>query len=284
MADGTGNYYLVDFDPVLLSIGPLDIRWYSLGYIAGLMFAWWLIRREAGKPGAPLSPQHMDDYLTWATLGVVAGGRLGYVLFYNLPVYLNDPLAILRLWDGGMSFHGGLMGVVLSLYLFCNRNKLDFLRVGDLVALVTPVGLLCGRLANFINGELWGRPTDVPWAMIFKQDPLALPRHPSQLYEAAGEGALLFLLLLFLYYRMGLAKAAPGALAALFFAGYGLARFLVEFVREPDQHLGLMIGLISRGQLLTIPMFIAAGLLLFAALNRRKALKSGVKKTAGQKG
>jgi len=258
-----------NIDPVAVSVGPLAIRWYSLAYISGLMFAWWFIKREALRPGAPLSPQHMDDYLTWATLGVIGGGRLGYVLFYNLPGYLDDPLAILRLWDGGMSFHGGLIGVVLSLYLFCKRNKLDFLRVGDLVAVVSPIGLLAGRLANFINGELWGRTTDLPWAMRFPSDPLGLPRHPSQLYEAAGEGLLLFLLLLFLWTRTRLRTTRPGMIAAIFFAGYGLARFLVEFVREPDAHLGLMAGLISRGQLLTLPMF-AAALVLFI-LSRRRA-------------
>ncbi len=258
-----------DIDPVAVSVGPLAVRWYSLGYIVGLLYLWWFVRREARKPGAPLSPAHMDDFLTWGTLGVILGGRLGYVLFYNFPRYVEDPIAIFRLWDGGMSFHGGLIGSVLALYLFCRRNKIDFLRFGDIVAVAAPVGLFAVRCANFINGELWGRPTDVAWAMRFPSDPLGLPRHPSQLYEAFGEGVLLLAILLILYYRTSLKKVAPGVIAGVFFAGYGTVRFLVEFVREPDAHLGLMAGLISRGQLLTLPMFVAAALLIHAGLRRQ---------------
>lgn len=246
-----------EIDPVLIRLGPLVIRWYSLAYLAGLLFGWWYIKRLARKPGAPMSSQHVDDFLTWAVIGVVGGGRLGYVLFYNLPKYLADPLAVLRLWDGGMSFHGGLIGVILAVILFCRRNNLDLWKVSDAVATVAPLGLFLGRIANFINGELWGRATDVPWAMVFPGDPLGLPRHPSQLYEAFGEGLLLLVLLMSLYNFTDLRRRWPGFIAGLFFIGYGLARLLVEFVREPDAHLGLMAG-ISRGQLLSIPMLLFA--------------------------
>ncbi|WP_020399614.1 prolipoprotein diacylglyceryl transferase [Kordiimonas gwangyangensis] len=264
-----------DINP--FALGPIEmfgtelgIRWYSLAYIAGLLFGWWYIRRITTKPGAPMAPSHVDDFLTWAIIGVIAGGRLGYVLFYNLPAYVENPIAIFRLWDGGMSFHGGALGVVLALILFCRKHKLDLMRVGDLIAIVTPVGLFTGRLANFINGELWGRPTDVPWAMVFPSDPLGLPRHPSQLYEAFGEGIVLFLLLQLLYHKTPLAKRAPGFIAGTFFAGYGLVRILVEFVREPDAHLGLMAG-ISRGQMLSVPMFLLAAWLMYMGIKRARS-------------
>lgn len=264
-----------DINP--FALGPIEmfgtelgIRWYSLAYIAGLLFGWWYIRRITTKPGAPMAPNHVDDFLTWAIIGVIAGGRLGYVLFYNLSAYIENPIAIFRLWDGGMSFHGGALGVVLAIILFCRKHKLDLMRVGDLIAIVTPVGLFTGRLANFINGELWGRPTDVPWAMVFPSDPLGLPRHPSQLYEAFGEGIVLFLLLQLLYHKTPLAKRAPGFIAGTFFAGYGLVRILVEFVREPDAHLGLMAG-ISRGQMLSVPMFLLAAWLMYMGIKRARS-------------
>lgn len=260
-----------NIDPVIFSLGPVAIRWYSMAYIGGVMFAWWYIRRETEKPGSPLSAQHIDDFITWGMLAIIVGGRLGYVLFYNFSAYLHHPGRIIRVWDGGMSFHGGMIGVVLALIIFVNRNKLDLFRVGDLVTVVTPIGLLAGRLANFINGELWGRPTDVPWAMVFPADRLQVPRHPSQLYEAFGEGLILFIILHLLYHKTKLAKQAPGVIAGVFFAGYATTRFLVEFVREPDAHLGLMdIGL-SRGQLLTFPMFIFAGWLIYRGLQVKRS-------------
>ncbi|GHF18896.1 prolipoprotein diacylglyceryl transferase [Kordiimonas sediminis] len=246
-----------EIDPVLFELGPIVIRWYSLAYIAGLMFGWWYIRRLVSKPGAVMSTDHVDDFLTWAAIGTILGGRLGYVLFYNLSAYLEDPISILRLWDGGMSFHGGAAGVVIAVILFAKRKKLDLMRFADVIAIVAPVGLFTGRLANFINGELWGRTTDASWAMVFPTDPSGLPRHPSQLYEAIGEGLLLFLLLQFLYHKTNLAKERPGFIAGVFFLGYGLVRFLVEFVREPDAHIGLVEG-ISRGQMLSIPTLIFA--------------------------
>jgi len=247
-------------DPILVEIGPLAIRWYSLAYIAGILFGWWYIRRIAKRPGAPLSAQHIDDFITWAIIGIIAGGRLGYVLFYRPEQYFADPLAILRLWDGGMSFHGGAIGVILGVIFFCRKYKLDLMRVADVVAVVSPIGLLTGRLANFINGELWGKPTDVPWAMVFPGAGM-MPRHPSQLYEAMGEGVLLFLLLMVLYHKTKLAKEMPGVIAGLFFAGYGLVRILVEFVREPDVGVAFFIGM-SRGQTLSVPMFLFAAWLI----------------------
>ncbi len=248
-------------DPILIEIGPLAIRWYSLAYMAGLIFAWWNIRRLCKKPGAVMSMEHIDDFVTWATLGVILGGRLGYVLFYNFSAYLSDPLAILKLWDGGMSFHGGLIGVVLAVIFYARKHKLDLMRMADIIAIVSPIGLLTGRLANFINGELWGRATDVPWAMIFPYDPLVLPRHPSQLYEALGEGLVLFLLLQYLYHKTDLAQKMPGVIAGVFFLGYGAARLTVEFFREPDAHIGLFVG-VSRGQMLSVPMFLFAAWLI----------------------
>lgn len=259
-------------DPIALEFGPLVVRWYSLAYLGGLLFGWWYIKKQMSKPRAIMSPTHVDDFLVWGTIGVIAGGRLGYVLFYNFSHYLSDPLAILRLWDGGMSFHGGLVGVVLAVIFFARRHRIDLMRFADIIAVVSPIGLFLGRMANFINGELWGRPSDVPWAMIFPGDPLALPRHPSQLYEALGEGIILFMILISLYHFTALAKKAPGVIAGLFFIGYGSARLLVEFVREPDAHIGLMSG-ISRGQVLSIPMLLFAGWLIAQGLKHAKTLR-----------
>lgn len=254
------------FDPVAVQLGPLAIRWYSLAYIGGLVFAWWAIRRQATKPGAAMTHAHIDDFITWAMLAIILGGRLGYVLFYRPDYYLENPGAIIRIWDGGMSFHGGLLGVILSIIWYVRKNKLDLMRVADVIASVSPIGLLAGRMANFVNGELWGRTTDVPWAMVFPADATGLPRHPSQLYEALGEGLLLFLVLQFLYHKTRLAKDAPGVIAGMFFIGYGIARFLVEFVREPDA--AIIFGL-TRGQLLTVPMFLFASWLISKGLSAR---------------
>ena len=256
-----------EIDPEIFSFEvfgfTIALRWYSLAYISGLVFGWWYIRRLCARPGAPMSPTHMDDFLLWATFGVILGGRIGSVLFYNLPYYLENPVQVLFLWNGGMSFHGGAWGVVIATFFFCKHHNLDVLRVADMVAVVSPIGLGAGRLANFINGELWGRPTDVSWAMIFPSDPIQVPRHPSQLYEALGEGLLLFIVLMTLYHKTNLKEDRPGGIAAVFFIGYGIARFMVEFVREPDAHIGLA-GWISRGQILTIPMFLFAAALWWA--------------------
>ncbi len=257
-----------NISPIALELGPIAIRWYSLGYIAGLAFVWWYVRRLTTQPQAPMSAQHIDDFITWAMLAIIIGGRLGYVLFYRFDYYLENPAAIVRLWDGGMAFHGGLLGVILTVIWFSKKNKLDLMRVADVLTLVSPVGIGLVRIANFVNGELWGRATDVPWAMIFPADRTGLPRHPSQLYEALAEGLILFLVLQFLYQKTRLAKDAPGVIAGVFFAGYGLARFLVEFVREPDAE--IILGL-TRGQLLTVPMFLFAAWLINNGLKTRRA-------------
>ena len=243
-----------EIDPVLIEIGPVAIRWYALAYVGGLFFAWWYVARLAEHKDAPLSRQHADDFLLWATAGVIIGERLGYVVFYNLSFYLDNPIAIFRLWDGGMSFHGGLIGVCLAVIVFARRNKLPLFEFSDLIGCAAPVGLFLGRIANFINGELWGRASDVPWAMVFPGAGPE-PRHPSQLYEAMFEGFILFWVLFYLVHYTQ-ARRYPGLLAGVFMIGYGVSRFLVEYVREPDSHLGLLGGFISMGQLLSLPVIL----------------------------
>lgn len=253
-------------DPVALQLGPLALRWYSLAYIIGILAGWWLLLRMVRRPGSPMSGKNVDDLVTWCTLGVILGGRLAYVIFYNPAQYLADPLAVLKLWEGGMSFHGGLAGVIIAILLYARAQGLSALRILDYVAVVTPIGLLLGRFANFVNGELWGRPTDGTWGIIFP-DAGPEPRHPSQLYEAALEGALLLLLLNVLFWFTN-ARLKPGMLGGLFIAGYGISRFLIEFLREPDAQLGVLgIGL-TMGQLLSLPM-IAVGIWLLATLDKR---------------
>jgi phosphatidylglycerol:prolipoprotein diacylglycerol transferase len=253
-------------DPVALQLGPLALRWYSLAYIIGILAGWWLLLRMVRRPGSPMSGRNVDDLVTWCTLGVILGGRLAYVIFYNPAQYLADPLAVLKLWEGGMSFHGGLAGVIIAILLYARAQGLSALRILDYVAVVTPIGLLLGRFANFVNGELWGRPTDGTWGIIFP-DAGPEPRHPSQLYEAALEGALLLLLLNILFWFTN-ARLKPGMLGGLFIAGYGISRFLIEFLREPDAQLGVLgIGL-TMGQLLSLPM-IAVGIWLLATLDKR---------------
>lgn len=253
-------------DPVALSIGPLALRWYSLAYIGGILAAWWLLLRMVKRPGSPMTAKHVDDLITWCTLGVILGGRLGYVLFYNPAQYLSDPLAMLKLWEGGMSFHGGLSGVIIAILLYARSKGLSALRILDYLAVVSPLGLLFGRLANFVNGELWGRATDGTWGIIFP-DAGPEPRHPSQLYEAALEGALLFIVLNILFWATS-ARMKPGLLGGLFIAGYGLSRFVIEFFREPDAQLGVLSIGLTMGQLLSLPM-ILLGLWLIATTGRR---------------
>jgi phosphatidylglycerol:prolipoprotein diacylglycerol transferase len=282
---------VIDFpkiDPVIFSvdlpfIGELALRWYSVGYLVGIIFAWWYIRRLCERPGAAMSKDHIDDLMFWVTIGIIAGGRLGYVFFYGEGKFWDDPLSIIGISENGialqgMSFHGGLTGVVLAIIFFARKHKLELLRVADLGAITSPIGLFLVRIANFINGELWGRPTDVSWAMIFPDDPTGLPRHPSQLYEAFAEGLILFLIMQFLYHRTRLAKDNPGVIAGLFFIGYAIARILIEFVRQPDSHLKnelvdfLGVG-ISRGQMLSVPMFMLAAWLIHRGLNYKKSGK-----------
>ena len=255
-------------DPVAIEIGPVVIRWYALAYLAGFVLGWrYCLRLARTNPGRP-TPQDFDDFLTWAVIGVILGGRIGYVLFYNLPHYLNNPLDALQVWHGGMSFHGGLLGVVLAILLFSLRRGISPFAFGDLIAAAAPIGLFFGRIANFINGELYGRPApDVPWAVVFPRDPLQTPRHPSQLYEAALEGALLFVVLAIVA-RNPAVRARPGLIAGLFFIGYSLSRITAEFFREPDPQLGFLFAGATMGQLLSLPM-LAFGLWL--ALRARRA-------------
>ncbi|WP_448582619.1 prolipoprotein diacylglyceryl transferase [Thermaurantiacus sp.] len=241
-------------DPVALSLGPFDLRWYSLAYIAGILLGWRLLVRMIRLPGSPVERRHVDDLVTWCTIGVIAGGRLAYVLFYDPATYLANPVKILALWEGGMAFHGGLLGVILAIVLYCRAQALSVWRVLDYVAVVTPIGLLLGRLANFVNGELWGRPTDGSWGLIFPGGG-PQPRHPSQLYEAALEGAVLLVLLSFLFWRTD-ARLKPGLLGGLFVLLYGLFRFLVEFFREPDAQLGTLATGLTMGQTLSVPMIL----------------------------
>ena len=244
-----------EIDPVLVQLGPFAIRWYALAYIAGLVIGWQAMRRVCEQPPKLLSPAKIDDFLLWAALGVILGGRLGYVLFYKPGYYLTNPLAALTVWEGGMAFHGGLLGVIAAILLFALRNKTDPFMLSDLVAIVAPTGLFFGRLANFINGELYGRATDVSWAMIFPNDIDQMPRHPSQLYEAFLEGIVLFLVL-HIAARYTDARLKYGWLCGLFLIGYSVSRILVEFVREPDVQLGYLAGVVTMGQLLCVPMIL----------------------------
>jgi len=260
--------------PVALKLGFFDIKWYSLAYISGILLGWWYLLKLIAQPGSPMARRHADDLVFYATLGIILGGRLGYAIFYAPAMFLN-PVQILKLWDGGMSFHGGMIGTSLAIILFARRHQLNWLRIHDYLACCVPFGLFFGRLANFVNGELWGRPTDVGWAMVFPGDPLGLPRHPSQLYEAALEGALLIVVLLLLFWKTG-ARFRPGLLVGVFTAGIAAARFTVEFFREPDTQLVWLAeqtGL-SMGQWLTVPM-IVVGLALVAWALLRPPLASG---------
>lgn len=251
-------------DPVAFSIGPLDVRWYGLSYIAGTLLGWWLLRLRAARHG--WNAEQVADLVFYVVLGAVIGGRLGSVLFYNLPYYLDNPLAIVKIWEGGMAFHGGLVGVLFALWWFARGQRRGFFEVTDYLAPVVPLALCFGRIANFINGELWGKPSDVPWAMVFP-DPAAgaVARHPSQLYQAALEGLLLFVIL-WLYS----ARPRPTmAVSGLFLSGYGFFRFLVEFVRVPDAQLGyLAFGWLTMGQVLSLPMILFGAGLMYLAYRR----------------
>ena len=261
--------------PILFEWGWLKIRWYSLAYLAGILLGWWYLLKLLDRPGAPMARRHADDMVFYATLGVILGGRLGYVLFYKPGYYLSNPLEILQLWDGGMSFHGGVIGVSLGIMWLARKHSLNWLRIHDYVACCVPFGLLFGRLANFVNGELWGRgPTDVPWAMVFPTGG-PVPRHPSQLYEAGLEGLLLFLVLWFLFWKTD-ARYQPGKLVGTFLLGYGASRFFVEYFRQPDEHLtwlAMQSGL-SMGQWLTLPMIFGGLYLIGTAKGRRQRVES----------
>jgi phosphatidylglycerol:prolipoprotein diacylglycerol transferase len=260
-----------NFDPVLITIGPIAIRWYALAYIVGILLGWVyaraLIRNERywGGP-APLTVVDFDDFILWVTLGIIVGGRVGYVLFYNTEHFLTHPTEIAQLWKGGMSFHGGFVGCVLAVVLFSRRRNISILSLGDLTCAVAPIGLLLGRLANFVNAELWGRPTDVPWAMVFPTGG-PLPRHPSQLYEATLEGLVLLIFLL-ISIRMGALKR-PGLVTGLFAFGYAGARIICELFREPDAQLGFLWGGLTMGMVLSVPLMLTGMAFIAAALIRR---------------
>jgi phosphatidylglycerol---prolipoprotein diacylglyceryl transferase len=243
-----------EFDPVALQLGPLAIRWYGLMYLLAFLAFYLLGRRRLlyGRSSrlVGMQPKDVEDLLFHGIVGVILGGRLGYVLFYKPAYYLQNPLEILAIWQGGMAFHGGLLGVLVACWVFANRRGIAFLDLTDFVAPLVPIGLAAGRLGNFLNGELWGRATDLPWAMVFPQSGTLDPRHPSQLYQAAGEGLLLFALLWWYSSR----PRDRGRVSGLFLAGYGTFRFLAEFAREPDDFLGLLALGLTMGQLLSLPM------------------------------
>ena len=257
-----------NFDPVLIHLGPIAIRWYALAYIAGILLGWrygvGLIRNAKLWPPAapPITTAQIDDLILWVTLGIIVGGRLGYVLFYGRGAFLSDPLEIVKVWHGGMSFHGGFLGVVVAIVAFARVNRVDMLRLGDLVAPCVPIGLFFGRIANFINGELWGRPTTLPWGIIFPGAPDALPRHPSQLYEAGLEGVVLFAILLLATHRLHWLRLR-GAVTGLFILMYGVFRICLENVRQPDAGFDHMPFGLTMGILLSTPMVLAGAWLIW---------------------
>lgn len=244
-----------NFDPVAFALGPVKVHWYGIMYLLAFATAWWLAWRETKRPNAILSAKQVEDLIVYGAMGVVLGGRLGYVLFYDFPQFAENPLWAFKVWEGGMSFHGGLLGVITAMFLYARKIGVHFFDMMDLVAIIVPTGLGFGRMGNFIGQELWGRAADVPWAMIFPQDPERIARHPSQLYQAFLEGLVLFAIIYWFTRKPRPRLAASG----LFLIGYGLFRFMVEFVREPDSHLldELLFGWMTRGQQLSIPMIIS---------------------------
>ena len=260
------------FNSIAIEIGPIAIRWYALSYIAGIVLGWIyaraLLKKERlwGGP-APITLLQLDDFILWVTIGIILGGRTGYVLFYNLPFFIAHPGEIFELWKGGMSFHGGFLGCVAAVILFSRKNNISILSLGDITTAVGPIGVFLGRIANFINGELWGRPADpdLPWAMVFPTGG-PLPRHPSQLYEAGLEGILLFALLAVMV-RMGALKR-PGLILGSFITYYGFARIIGEQFREPDPQLGFLWGGLTMGMLLSVPMIFAGAIIIITAWRR----------------
>ena len=255
-------------DPVAISLGPLKVHWYGLTYLVGFLAGWWLGRLRARKPWSPITEVQISDLLFYLALGVILGGRFGYVVFYNFDAFLADPLWLFRVWEGGMAFHGGLLGVIIAMWWYGRKIDRGFWQLADFVAPLVPIGLGAGRIGNFINGELWGKPTDVPWGMVFRTAPDSLARHPSQLYQFALEGVALFVILWWFS-----AKPRPRmAVSGLFLLAYGVFRFLVEFVRQPDPQLGyLAFDWLTMGQVLSFPMILAGAALMFIAYRRNDA-------------
>ena len=268
-------------DPVALDLGFFELRWYSLAYLAGIFVGYWYLLKLIKQPGAPMARRHADDLVFYSALGIILGGRVGYVLFYNFSYYLQHPIDILKLWDGGMSFHGGMIGTVLGILYLARKEKLNWLRIHDYVACCVPFGLFFGRLANFVNHELWGAPakSDIPWAVRFPEVMQGMlvtgpPRHPSQLYEAILEGVVLFVILWWMFWKTK-SRYEPGKLVGAFVFFYGIFRFLIEFVREPDAQL---IGFsqatgLHMGQWLSLPMILLGAWLMWTAKGRRQRVE-----------
>jgi phosphatidylglycerol---prolipoprotein diacylglyceryl transferase len=258
-----------NLDPIAFQFGIIVVRWYALAYVVGILGGWWLIGRLDARcyPAPLLSKKLKDDMIVWGVLSVILGGRIGYVLFYNLPYYLQHPAEALQMWHGGMSFHGGALGVIFGFYLFARVHRIPYLRLMDMICCAVPIGLFFGRIANFVNGELYGRATDVAWGVIFPTGGY-IPRHPSQLYEAVLEGLVLFLLLNWMMTCTRL-REYHSFIAGTFLLGYGLARFIIEFYREPDSQLGfVLLEWMSMGQVLCIPMMLVGGAVMWLALKR----------------
>ncbi len=246
-------------DPIIISIGPVALRWCGMMYLIAFIAAMFIANKAADKSNGEWTREQVSDLLFYGFLGVVLGGRIGYVLFYQFDYFLTEPVYLFKIWTGGMSFHGGLLGVTTAVYIFALKSKKTFLSVGDFVVPLVPIGLGMGRLGDFINAELWGRQTDVPWAMVFPTDALQVPRHPSQLYEFFLEGVVLFIVLYFVTRK----PRSLGLASGIFLIGYGIFRTIIEFFREPDAHLGLYFSFISKGQILSVPMIVAGILIIY---------------------
>lgn len=272
-AANTGAIRFTDLglSPIALDLGFFQLRWYSLGYIGGIVIGWWYLSKLLKQPGAPMAQRHADDFVFYGTLGIILGGRLGYVLFYKPEMFAN-PADILKVWEGGMSFHGGLIGLSLAVIFFAWRNKLDLMRVLDYVGCMTPFGEFLVRLTNFVNGELWGRPTSLPWAVIFPGTGDNIPRHPSQLYEAGLEGIGLFILLWLLFWKTE-ARYYPGRLAGAGLTYYAVVRLLLENVREPDKGLENLWWGLTMGQTLSVPVLLVGLWLLLGSKRRRTRIE-----------
>lgn len=255
-----------EIDPVAIALGPLKIHWYGLAYLLSFVLVWRLAVLRTKQAWSPIKKDQVEDMIFYCAIGVILGGRFGYVLFYQFDRFLEDPLWLFKIWEGGMAFHGGAIGVIFAVIVFARIRGIPIFRLGDFVAPLVPVGLFLGRLGNFIGQELWGRATTGWWAMVFPADPQQLPRHPSQLYEAALEGVLLFVIL----WVVSAKQRATGLVTGLFLLGYGVFRFIVEFAREPDAHLmdSLLFGWLTRGQLLCLPMMVAGGVFIFIAISK----------------